>query len=184
MKRNRTKIAIADAFVRLLSEYTIDKVTVKMITDAVGCSRKTFYYYFTDVYELTQYVCDQHVQAFMDIASTVEGVRDAFLALVNYLNEHRQVVLNMFHGYGKQELQRFTWQTTRFYTNRFISHYSDGREISEEQLAPVIHMYEYMMFGMLVDWLEHSMSQIDYQRTLDIALLGLPYVISHVERQA
>ena len=44
-------------------------------------------------------------------------------------------------------------------------------------------MYEYMLFGMLVDWLEHSMTQIDYQRTLDIALSGLPYVIGHVESQ-
>ena len=104
MKRNRTKIAIADTFVSLLSENTIDKITVKMITDAVGCSRKTFYYYFTDVYELTRFVCDKHVQNFMSIASGLEGVRDAFLALVNYLNEHRQTILNMFHGYGKQEL--------------------------------------------------------------------------------
>lgn len=39
---------------RLLNDYTIDRITVKMITDAVGCSRKTFYYYFTDVYVLTQ----------------------------------------------------------------------------------------------------------------------------------
>ena len=181
MKRNRTKLAIADAFEKLLNDYTIDKITVKMITDAVGCSRKTFYYYFTDVYELTRYVCDNHVQTFMGIASGIDGVRDAFLALVNYLNEHRQVVLNMFHGYGKQELQRFTWQTTKFFTSRFISHYSEGRNLSEEQLAPVIHMYEYMVFGMLVDWLEHNMTQIDYQRTMDIALAGMPYVIKHLE---
>lgn len=184
MKRNRTKLAIADAFIALLGDNTIDKITVKMITDAVGCSRKTFYYYFTDVYELTRYVCDNHVQTFMGIASGVEGVRDAFLALVNYLNENRQVVLNMFNGYGKQELQRFTWQTTKFYTNRFISHYSEGRNITDEQLAPVIHVYEYMLFGMLVDWLEHSMTQIDYQRTLDIALAGLPHVIDHIAEQA
>ena len=181
MKRNRTKLAIADAFISLLNENTIDKITVKMITDTVGCSRKTFYYYFTDVYELTRYVCDNHVQTFMDIASGVEGVRDAFLALVNYLNEHRQVILNMFHGYGKQELQRFTWQTTKYYTNRFISHYSEGRNVTQQELATVIHKYEYMLFGMLVDWLEHSMTQTDYQRTLDIALSGLPYVIGHIE---
>ena len=183
MKRNRTKTAIADAFVALLSDNTIDKITVKMITDAVGCSRKTFYYYFTDVYELTRYVCDKHVQNFMSIASGLEGVRDAFLALVKYLNEHRQTILNMFHGYGKQELQRFTWQTTKFYTGRFISLSTEGRNISDEDLEPVIRMYEYMMFGMLVDWLEHSMTQIDYQRTLDIALAGLPYVISGIERK-
>jgi AcrR family transcriptional regulator len=182
MKRNRTKLAIADAFTGLLTEYTIDKITVKMITDAVGCSRKTFYYYFTDVFELTRYVCDNHLQSFMVIAGSVEDVRDAFLALVNYLNEHRQVVMNMFHGYGKQELQHFTWETTRFFTSRIISHYSEGHGLSEKDLEPVIHMYEYVLFGMLVDWMEHGMAQIDYQRTMDIALSGLPYVIGHLEQ--
>ena len=181
MKRNRTKLAIADAFEKLLNDYTIDKITVKMITDFVGCSRKTFYYYFTDIYELTRYVCDRHVQEFMTIATGVEGVRDAFLSLVAYLNENRPVILNMFHGYGKQEMQRFAWQTTKFYTSHFISHSSAGRNLTEQDLEPVIHMYEYMLYGMLVDMLEHSMTQFDYQRTLDIALAGLPYVIEHIE---
>jgi hypothetical protein len=35
---------------------------------------------------------------------------------------------------------------------------------------------------MLVDWMEHGMAQVDYQRTLDIALSGLPYVINHLEQ--
>ena len=40
MKQNRTRTALADAYMRLLNDYTIDRITVKMITDAVGCSRK------------------------------------------------------------------------------------------------------------------------------------------------
>ena len=65
MKQNRTRAALADAYLRLLNDYTIDRITVKMITDAVGCSRKTFYYYFTDVYVLTQYVFELRVQHFL-----------------------------------------------------------------------------------------------------------------------
>lgn len=181
MKRNRTKLAIADAFEKLLNDNPIDKITVKMITDSVGCSRKTFYYYFSDIYELTRYICDQHAQEFMTIASGVEGVRDAFLSLVAYLNEYRPVILNMIHGNGKQEMQRFFWRTTQCFTSHFIALFSGGRNVTDQDLEPVIHMYEYMLNGMLVDWLEHSMTQFDYQRTLDIALSGLPYVIEHIE---
>ena len=47
MKQNRTRTALADAYMHLLNDYTIDRITVKMITDAVGCSRKTFYYYLS-----------------------------------------------------------------------------------------------------------------------------------------
>ena len=36
MKQNRTRMALADAYLRLLNDYTIDRITVKMITDAAA----------------------------------------------------------------------------------------------------------------------------------------------------
>ncbi len=182
MKQNRTRAAIADAYTHLLHEHTIEKITVKMITDEVGCSRKTFYYYFTDVYDLTRYVCDQRVQAFMNISGGVDSVRNAFLALVAFLNEDRPVILNMFHGYGKEELERFTWQATEHYTRKFITHHAEGSGISEENLEAVIHMYAYMLFGMLVDWVSHNMDS-SYEHTLDVALNSMPYIFEKLRER-
>ena len=111
MKQNRTRTALADAYMRLLNDYTIDRITVKMITDAVGCSRKTFYYYFTDIYVLTQYVFELRVQHFLDTNGNFETVREGFLTLAANLSNDRQAILNIYHGYGKEELERFTWET-------------------------------------------------------------------------
>ena len=92
MKQNRTRTALADAYMRLLNDYTIDRITVKMITDAVGCSRKTFYYYFTDIYVLTQYVFELRVQHFLDTNGNFETVREGFLTLAANLSNDRQAV--------------------------------------------------------------------------------------------
>ena len=89
MKQNRTRTALADAYMRLLNDYTIDRITVKMITDAVGCSRKTFYYYFTDIYVLTQYVFELRVQHFLDTNGNFETVREGFLTLAANLSNDR-----------------------------------------------------------------------------------------------
>ena len=104
MKQNRTRTALADAYMHLLNDYTIDRITVKMITDAVGCSRKTFYYYFTDVYVLTQYVFELRVQQFLDTNGNFETMREGFLTLAANLSNDRQAILNIYHGYGKEEL--------------------------------------------------------------------------------
>lgn len=181
MKQNRTRKAIADAYLRLLNDYTIDKITVKMITDLVGCSRKTFYYYFTDVYDLTQYVCQQRMQTFIDDSANFDTVRKGFLALAEYLSSDRQVILNMYHGYGKEELERFTWQANYHCVRNFITRYAEGRNIAPEDLDAVIHMYTYMLFGMLVDWVDNNMDT-DYMRTLDIALSGLSHVLDGLSR--
>lgn len=130
MKQNRTRTALADAYMHLLNDYTIDRITVKMITDAVGCSRKTFYYYFTDVYVLTQYVFELRVQQFLDTNGNFETMREGFLTLAANLSNDRQAILNIYHGYGKEELERFTWETSDYYARQVITRYAQNMDLS------------------------------------------------------
>lgn len=182
MKQNRTRLAIADAFTQLLGEYTIEKITVRMITDTVGCSRKTFYYYFTDVYDLTHYLCDQKVNAYLESVVDIATLREGFQALITYLNSERQVILNMFHGYGKEELERFTWQATEHYTRVLIARNPAVQDLHTEDLEAVIRMYTFMLYGMMVDWISKDMTE-DYGRTLDVALAALPGIVERLKRQ-
>lgn len=181
MKQNRTKRAIADAYVKLLGEYIIDKITVKMITDAVGCSRKTFYYYFTDVYDLTEYVLAARMRGFVDENANAQSVRDGFLALVDGLNSDRQMMLNVYHGYGKELLEKFVWQSNYHYAQQFITRYAQTRTIPPEDLEAVVHIFAELLFGMLFDWLNNSMNS-DYTRTLDIALGVLPQMLDSLSK--
>ena len=160
MKQNRTRTALADAYMRLLNDYTIDRITVKMITDTVGCSRKTFYYYFTDIYVLTQYVFELRVQHFLDTNGNFETVREGFLTLAANLSNDRQAILNIYHGYGRQVITR----------------YAQNMDIAPEDLEAIIRMYTDMMFGMLIDWINNGMEG-DYSRKLDIALTALMPVL-------
>lgn len=141
MKQNRTRMALADAYLRLLNDYTIDRITVKMITDAVGCSRKTFYYYFTDVYVLTQYVFELRVQHFLNTNGNFETMREGFLTLASNLSNDRQAILNICHGYGKEELERFTWETSDYYARQVITRYAQNMDIAPEDLEAIIRMY-------------------------------------------
>ena len=176
MKQNRTRMALADAYLRLLNDYTIDRITVKMITDAVGCSRKTFYYYFTDVYVLTQYVFELRVQHFLNTNGNFETMREGFLTLASNLSNDRQAILNIYHGYGKEELERFTWETSDYYARQVITRYAQNMDIAPEDLEAIIRMYTDMMFGMLIDWINNGMEG-DYSRKLDIALTALMPVL-------
>ena len=46
---NITKRVIREAFVELLNERALSKITVKDITDRCGINRNTFYYHYQDV---------------------------------------------------------------------------------------------------------------------------------------
>lgn len=51
--RNRTPKIIADAFNQLLKEKPLSGISVKDICTEAGIQRPTFYYYFSDKYDLT-----------------------------------------------------------------------------------------------------------------------------------
>ena len=50
------RIVIADAFQQLMNSNPADKITVKMLIDACGISRPTFYYYFKDIPDVVEYL--------------------------------------------------------------------------------------------------------------------------------
>lgn len=183
MKQNRTKTAITSAFTRLLAEYPIDKITVKMITDTVGCSRKTFYYYFTDVYALTSFICDEQVRKFLENNGDVDNMRSEFLNLVHFFRSDRQVILNMYHGYGKEELERFVLQTSMRIARNYIAAMPEAQGVELEVQDTVARMLAYLFFGIMVEWTgEEMVHDAEYRKTLDTALNSIPAILKSMQK--
>lgn len=67
---NQTKHMLAAALKELLARNTIDKITIGEITELAQVSRKTFYYYFRDVYDLLEWtLTDDAARVFQEHAS-------------------------------------------------------------------------------------------------------------------
>ncbi|MBR4090617.1 MAG: TetR/AcrR family transcriptional regulator, partial [Mogibacterium sp.] len=55
---NFTKKAIQDAFLELLNEKPLGKITVKDISEKCGVNRNTFYYHYQDICMLLEEMCE------------------------------------------------------------------------------------------------------------------------------
>lgn len=55
MKNQLMKETIADAFMALAKQKSIDKITVKDLVDYCGISRQSFYYHFQDILEVIEW---------------------------------------------------------------------------------------------------------------------------------
>ena len=62
----RTKQAIRQAFIELLNERPLDKISVKDIAERSTVNRNTFYYYYADIYALVEEIFQTETQLFMD----------------------------------------------------------------------------------------------------------------------
>lgn len=53
--KHQTKDTIADAFILLAKQKSIDKITVKDLVDHCGISRQSFYYHFQDILDVIEW---------------------------------------------------------------------------------------------------------------------------------
>ena len=65
----KTKKAIRNAFAKLISEKDINKITIKDIADTADINRKTFYNYYSGVYEIIEEIEKELVGEFEDLLS-------------------------------------------------------------------------------------------------------------------
>lgn len=95
----KTKRALREGLAELLTEKSIQKITVKELTDKVDIHRSTFYANFTDIYELYNHIEDAVIHEISDIFSENKTVdsNNFFKILFKYISENRQVC-RMFLG--------------------------------------------------------------------------------------
>lgn len=96
-----TRSTFVEAFCDLYRTRSIDRISVKELTAKAGYSRATFYNYFTDVYDLLEYVEDElvtdlmsRVDAQMKKNPTLNGFIDSFVASVSEKETYISVFMN------------------------------------------------------------------------------------------
>lgn len=78
----KTKHAIFKAFVELLNEKDVNQITITDIAKKANINRKTFYNYYSDVYEVMKEIENLTVEAFINNMGTVE-----FINMADFLTE-------------------------------------------------------------------------------------------------
>lgn len=77
-----TKALLGEKFKELVVEKSFDKLTIKMITDAAGVIRPTFYNYFQDKYEVMEWLLYEDifksVTELVDMEMDVEAMKMLF----------------------------------------------------------------------------------------------------------
>lgn len=72
----KTKKAIHMAFIKLLSQKSVNEITVKDIADEADINRKTFYNYYAGVYSVVEELENNMISSFMENLETLNLEQD------------------------------------------------------------------------------------------------------------
>jgi len=152
-----TKQAIYASFLKLLNDRPLDQISVKDIVDDCGVNRKTFYYYYQDIYALI----DDYFKNELDgVAKTLpDGLswQDAQKALAAYLLNNRTVVLHIFRSLDYATLEQTAYNMGLQKISEILSAKSKDLDVGEDDVNLIAGLCASAMAGFLVRWCKGGM---------------------------
>lgn len=158
----RTDRDITDAFLRILSKKTFDKITIQDITAEAMISRSTFYQHFPDKYAILEKLNQQYITELTNLVSNVllqdrTELKQIDQIMETYFIKNRRI-LRLLLGI-KTEHMNITLHFRRLFTEYFQKCSDNLSELES-----------YMMSGVFLDffvyYLEHDMEADNYTTLL------------------
>lgn len=111
----RTKRLLRQALAELMNEKEFKDITVKEITDRADLNRGTFYFHYTDTYDLRTKIEDELIDEFKEVLATyhptVENYSARFIIeqAISFMEEQKFLIRTLFCNRSGEGLQaKFT----------------------------------------------------------------------------
>jgi AcrR family transcriptional regulator len=95
---NITKRAIQEAFLAVLNEKPLGKITVKDITDRCGINRNTFYYHYQDIPALLEEICQNQVDELVSKYPTLNSIEECLDAAMQIVMGNKRAVMHIYNS--------------------------------------------------------------------------------------
>ena len=153
----RTKQAIRQAFIELLNERPLDKISVKDIAERSTVNRNTFYYYYADIYALVEEIFQTETQLFMEKLHSYASWEEAFREATAFVSENKRAVHHLFNSGNRNILGHYYQQVTYAAMLSYVRGQAESLSAAEEDIQALAQFYAAELSGMTADWLRGGM---------------------------
>lgn len=158
---NFTKREIKKAFINLLNQKPLSKISVKDIVDSCGVSRNTFYYYFEDIPFLLKSIITDEADEFIKSHSTFDSLEDCVDTIFKYALENKRAVLHIYQSLGREIFDDFLLKTLEYTVTEHLKVLTFTLNISEDRMKAIIKFTKCTLIGVCIDWIKGGMKE-DY----------------------
>ena len=160
-----TKNAIIASFYKLLEQKTFEKITVKDIVEDCGINRKTFYYYFADIYDLTEQVLRLEITRFLDSLSDETTLEERIIALFELIENNKKAIRHIHNSSKKEEFEKYIFKVLYDVLISGIKKICFEQNIKLDDALLMCDFYFEAFSGFILKWIDEGMKP-DYSDTV------------------
>lgn len=154
-----TKRALSQSLKKLLQTKPLSKITINDIAEDCGVSRMTFYYHFSDIYDLVEWTCQEDASVALAGNKTYSTWQQGFLNIFNLVLENKTFVLNVYHSISREHLERYLYQLTYSLLIAVVEEKAVGLSVSDSDKAFIADFYKYAFVGLMLNWIREGMKE-------------------------
>lgn len=153
-----TKKAIQAAFLSLLERTPLDKITVKMIVDACGISRNTFYYHYEDINALLKDLLETEMDRVQSEIQDGGGWQATVAQVLSAVAAHKQAFYHIFRSADRKQLHLRLRTLTRSLTAQAVDA-AGGQSLKPMDRETISVFFSSAFLGICEQWLDEGMKE-------------------------
>lgn len=154
-----TKKLIFDTFIELLEKKPFDKITVKDIVEACEINRNTFYYYYSDIYDLLEEVFTRELSKLVEAHKEGGSWVKAFLNVANVAYNHKKVINNICSSRSYDYFENYMYKVCNGIMIDIVSFSAKDMDVPEKDIEFIASFYEYAFVGVISEWFRTGMRE-------------------------
>ncbi len=153
-----SKQAMYHALKKLITTKSINKITIKDITDTCGLNRQTFYYHFKDIYDLLEWSFQEEFRFIDSYLQKPEYTwEEIFAGSVKYISQNKYICQCIVCGLARDQLILSLHNSIYEIVRKIILRSLPQNQIPEKYLDFTARFYTYALSNYLFDWVKNGM---------------------------
>jgi probable dihydroxyacetone kinase regulator len=181
---NITKSAIANAMKQLMEKIHFDRITTADIVNKCGISRKTFYYYFQDKYDVVNWIFSTEIVEGIIETTTFDNWMDGSLKLCRYIKENKTFYKNAVNASGQNCFIGFLHKLTEMQLEKLCKDALEKQILAEDDLKFLVEFYYHAFIGVFTLWVKDDMKdspEVLVNRWIGVVDKSLEHYIHSIE---
>ena len=159
----QTKNAIRRAFIQLLNERPLDKISIKDIAEKGAVNRNTFYYYYADIYALVEDILQLEIEDFQSKLRRYDSWQEAFRDATAFATQNKRAVYHLYNSGNQETLRRYYHKVTLAAMTSYIRDQAEGLPADDEDIRVLSEFYAAALSGLTALWLQNGNGLFDPQ---------------------
>lgn len=152
-----TQKAILSTFEQMLEEMPFDTITVSALVRRCEISSNTFYYHYSDIYNLLNVWIRNELDRFVDGKLSFYDWKKAMREFLHACEERSNIIYHIFNSLSRERVERFVFMLSDDVFYRSVCAYAADYVVPDEKLRGIADVCRFSFAGFFLRFLWNRM---------------------------